>query len=429
VEKHFWSTTKYTNNPLSAKVRRDVSFQLRSFVRANLPDYMVPAAFVVLDALPVTPNGKLDRKALPAPNHRGQEITFVVPRDATESRVARIWEDVLGVHPISVRDNFFDLGGDSLLSTRLFALVEKEFAKRLPPGTLFEAPTIEKLAAILRQESSVSSSLIQVQAGDSSVPPMFFIEARVGYGALAAELDPDQPVYVVAYDDLFVKDTERSLSDLAAELARRIRYHQPNGPYYLGGMCLAGRVAFAIACELRHQGEEVALLAIIDVPAPRSARLSGISALGGLMGRLTWHARYALHGSHEQRMDWFAGGFRALGWQARYRTWQLARLFFRGIGRSLPQSLHHATRLMAKAARKDATMSYPGRIILFRPSERTFTSYDQWDLGWGQIAAHGLHIYEVAGLHRALLRANVTKVGRRLRKCLARAQQAHLAAT
>ena len=393
--------------------------ELAKFLREKLPEYMVPSAFVVLHALPVTPNGKLDWKAFPAPEHRLQEIALIVPRDAIETRLVRIWEEVLDVRPVGVTDNFFELGGHSILATCLFARVENEFGKRLPLGTLFEAPTIAKLAAILRQDSWVSSSLIEVQAGDPSRSPMFFVQARMGYHALAAELGPNQPVYVVLYDDLFVSDTERSLSELVAELTQRIRDRQPHGPYYLGGWCLAGRVAFAIARQLCREGEEVALLAIIDVPAPRCAQLSRAAALRSFIGRLHWHVNYALHGSRQQRIDWISGGFRALNWQVRYRAWQLARLFFRRIGRPLPQSLRHTTRLMAEAARKDPTTSYPGRITLFRPSERTFTRYNQWDLGWSQIAADGVDVYEIAGLKRTLLRANVIEVGRRLKKCLA----------
>lgn len=146
-----------------------------------------------------------------------------------------------------------------------------------------------------------------------------------------------------SYDDLFVRDTERSLSDLAADLAQRIRDHQPQGPYYLGGMCLAGRVAFAIALELRRQREEVALLAIIDKSTPGYNQLSRVPALRSFIARLNWHVHYALHGNRQQRIDWIAGGgFRALDCQARYRAWRLARWFFRRIGRPLPQSLRPA---------------------------------------------------------------------------------------
>ena len=403
--------------------------QLRSFMQTSLPDYMVPSVFVVLGALPKTPNGKIHWEALPVPEHRAQEIALIVPRGAIETRLARIWEELLDVHPIGVTDNFFELGGDSLLGTHLFARVEEEFAKRLPVGTLFEAPTIKKLAAILRQDSWLPTTLIEVQAGDPAVPPIFFVQARVGYHTLAAALGAQQPFYIVPYDDLFVNETERGLGTLAQELAQRIREHRPYGPYFLGGWCLAGHVAFAVARELCRQGEEVAFLAIIDIWAPGYADASCGPTLRRFTYPLLWHLRYVLHGNRQQKMDWIAGSFRALGWHARYRTWQLARLFFRRIGRPLPQSLRDANWLMAEAADKDATASYPGRITLFRSGERTFTRDDRWDLGWGRLAGHGVDVYEIAGLKRTLLRANVTEVGLRLKECLTRAQQSRLGET
>ena len=406
-----------------AEMAHDLVCQLRSFMQTTLPDYMVPSAFVVVDALPKTPSGKLHWQALPVPEHRAQEMPLIVPQDAIETRLVRIWEELLDVHPVGVADNFFELGGDSLLGTQLFARVEEEFAKQLPMGALFEAPTINKLAAILRQDSWVPSTLIQVQAGDPSVPPIFFVQARVGYRALAAELGTHQPFYVVPYDYLFVSEPVRDLGTLAKELAQRIRKHRPHGPYYLGGWCLAGHVAFAVARELCRQGEEVALLAIIEMWAPGYAEPPRGPAFRRFTYPLVWHLRYVLHGSRQQRMDWVAGGYRALSWQARYRTWQLARLFFRRIGRSLPRSLRDATRLMEEAADKDAPTAYPGRITLFRSSERTFTHEDRWDLGWGQIAAHGVDVYEIPGLKCAVLRTNVTEVGLRLKECLARAYE------
>ena len=246
-----------------------------------------------------------------------------MPRDAIENRLAAIWQELLNVHPVGLTDNFFELGGDSLLGTHLLARIEEVFAKQLPFGTLFEAPTIKNLAAILRQDSWRPRILTQVQSGDPSVPPIFFIEARVGYCALAEQLGADQPVYVVPYDDLFARDTERSLENMAHELAQRIRHHQPQGPYYLGGMCGAGRLAFAIATELCRQGEKVPLLAIIDIWAPGYSQFPRGHALRSFVSRLRWHMHYVMHGNREQKIDWIAGCFRAVGWHARYRAWQL----------------------------------------------------------------------------------------------------------
>jgi thioesterase domain-containing protein/acyl carrier protein len=346
-----------------------------------------------------------------------------------EKRLARIWEEVLEVNPVGVTDNFFDLGGHSVLATSLFARVEKGFGKRLPLDTLFEAPTVEQLAAILQRDSWTSGGLIQVQAGAASVAPIFLVQARVGYHALAEELGAEQPVYVVPYDNLFVRDPERSLSSVAAELTERIRLRQARGPYYLGGWCLAGRVAFAIARELCRQGEEVALLVIIDISAPGYARLCQLHASRSLIDRLYWHLHYALHGSRRERIDWIAGGFRALCWQAKFRTWQMVRWLFRRIGRSLPRSLRHVNRLTAVAADKEGMMSYPGRITLFRPSEKVSARQGRADLGWGAIATRGVDVHEIPGLKRTLLRAQVAEVGRRLRHCLVSAKQSHIAQT
>ncbi len=392
--------------------------EVKEFLRQKLPDYMVPTAFVVINALPMTSSGKLDWKALPAPDRTSFEKLFVAPRDETEELLARTWADVLEIDPVGVTDSFFDLGGHSLMATRLFAKVEKVFGRHLPVGTLFEAPTVEKLAAILRQQSSLSKTLIQVQPGIQSKPPIFFVQARVGYHAVAAALGSDQPVYVIPTDDLFLQDTDRSLSDLTSELVQRLRSQQPQGPYYLGGWCLAGRVAFAVASELRRQGEEVGLLAIIDMPAPRLARLSRGAGLRNFAARIGWHVRYLKHSNRGQSREWFAGAFRGVNWHARYRAWKGAHFIFRRLGRPLPKSLRHPTRLLAEVTRKDTTVSYPGRITLFRPSERAFDRYDSEDLGWGKIAAGGVDVHEIPGLKHTLLRANATEVGRRLKKCL-----------
>src|SRR5262249_24019293 len=163
--------------------------------------------------------------------NKPQDATLVPPRDPVEVRLAKIWEDTLDVRPISVTDNFFDLGGHSVLGATLFARIDKEFHKRLSLGTLFQAPSIEQMAALLRQEEWSSPWLIQIQPGEPSKSPFFFVQARMGYRALAMELGSDLPVYVVPYDRLYESQTERSLPEIAAELAGKIREVQPHGPY------------------------------------------------------------------------------------------------------------------------------------------------------------------------------------------------------
>ncbi len=395
--------------------------ELRRYLAGKLPGYMVPATIVTLEKFPVTPNGKLDWTALSAPV-KMREPSFVAPRGNAEVRLTKIWEKILDVSPIGVTDNFFDLGGHSILATRLFALVEKEFGKRLSLGTLFEAPTIEQLARIIGRAVWTSGSLIPLQFGESSTPPLFLVQARADYRALASELGCDQTVFIVPYDDLFFDDTDRSLPSLAEELSQRIRSRQPHGPYHLGGMCVAGRVAFAIASELYRQGEEVTFLGIIDMAAPKSVRLTRLQGLESFVKRLSWHLRYAMEANRQAKLDWALGLGRALNWQTRYCAWKLVRWFFWTIEQPLPRKFRHPTRLIDEAVAKDTTSTYPGRITLFRPAENTFVRYDQHDLGWGKIGCGGVEVYEIAGLKRTLLRENATQVGRHLRACLTRLQ-------
>ena len=175
---------------------------LRRFLRQSLPDYMVPAILLMVDALPLTPNGKVDRRALPAPEKSRLEAgsSSVIPRDALELQLTKIWEEVLRIEPVSLRDNFFELGGDSLLAVRLFVQIDKAFGQKLPLATLFQAPTVEQLANVLRQEEwSLSwSALVAIQPRGSQ-PPFFCVHAHGGevliFKDLAKHLGPDQPFY------------------------------------------------------------------------------------------------------------------------------------------------------------------------------------------------------------------------------------------
>jgi non-ribosomal peptide synthetase component F len=149
-----------------SKIDWNVS-KLRKFLSQKLPDYMIPSNLIELEALPLTPNGKLDRKALPAPDNLRPELeaTYVPPRTPVEERIAAIWTEILGLEQVGVHDNFFDLGGHSLLSVRLIAQIEKVFGKKLPLAALFPAQTIEKLANTLRQEEAPAlwHSLVPLQ--------------------------------------------------------------------------------------------------------------------------------------------------------------------------------------------------------------------------------------------------------------------------
>ncbi len=403
------------SNPAGLKDQEFIP-ALRTFLRQKLPEYMVPSAFVALDNLPLTANGKLDWKALPAPGDRPSATAFVAPRDSVESRLVKIWEKTLGMQTVGVTDNFFDLGGHSVLGASLFASIEKEFARALPMSLLFEASTIEKLASILRQQQWSPPWLVQIQVGDPSNPPFILVQARMGYRALAAELGSDQPVYVVPYDNLFESQTEPTLPEIAATLVGKIREFQPHGPYYLGGMCLAGRVAFAIARQLHLQKQEVALLAIFDSPAPGYPAPSSTRIWAQ---HLAWHVRQFLRAEGKQKFVYLVDRLRTLRWHLTNRLWRTSYRLFRRLRRPLPRILRDPLRLMGKAVITDALDGrYPGRIALFRPADRPSDQHHDAALGWELVANH-VEVFDIPGDHKhVLLPPYVSWVGQRLKACL-----------
>jgi thioesterase domain-containing protein/acyl carrier protein len=245
--------------------------ELRSFLKEKLPDYMIPSAFVDLGSLPLTPNGKVDRKALPAPdrNRIQPAEALVAPRDDLELQLTKIWEKVLGVKNIGMKDNFFDLGGHSLLIVRLFDRIQKIFGKDLPLATLFQAPTIGQLARIIRQEgwSSPWSSLVPIQHGGSK-PPFFCVHGCTGkvehFYDLARLLGPEQPFYGLSALGLEKGQVPHTqFEDMAAHYIKEIRTIQFNGPYFIGGSGAGYPIVIEMAHQLESQGQNVTLLVLM----------------------------------------------------------------------------------------------------------------------------------------------------------------------
>jgi thioesterase domain-containing protein/acyl carrier protein len=252
------------------------SSEILSVLRATLPEYMVPSAIVMLDALPLTPNGKIDRNALPAPSRIDAEqpgMSFGA-RDTLEQQLIQIMEETLNVRPISVTSNFFDLGGYSLLAVRMLAQIEVVFGKKLPLMTLFQEPTVEQLAKLLRQQTKASSaSPVVALRATGSKRPLFIVHSANGvllnYIELVRALDPDQPVYglqSVGIDGLQPPLT--TVETMAAHYLEVLRSVQPQGPYRISGWSFGGIVAYEMARQLQAQGEAVEHLILIDVVAP-----------------------------------------------------------------------------------------------------------------------------------------------------------------
>ncbi|MGH6980344.1 MAG: alpha/beta fold hydrolase [Stellaceae bacterium] len=249
---------------------------VREYVRGVLPGHLVPSVLVWLDRLPVTPSGKVDRGALPEiADAIARDAFYRGPRDGVELSLQQIWRGLLPVDDIGIDDNFFDLGGHSLLAVSLINRCNRAFDADLPLRVLFERPTIEGLAAILRgrQKPHAFSPLIALQP-DGFKPPLFCIHPAGGtvftYMHLARALAPDQPVYGLQAAGLERGETvAESIGQMAEDYLRAIRAVRPHGPYHLLGWSFGGIVAHAIAAKLRRAGEKVELVALLDSAAPQ----------------------------------------------------------------------------------------------------------------------------------------------------------------
>lgn len=243
---------------------------VRAALARELPEHMVPSAVVALDAFPLSPNGKLDRRALPAPVFTGGGGVRVM--SAREEALAQLFAEVLGAAAVGPDDAFFDLGGTSLLAVRLVARVREEFGAELTIGSLFEASTPAALAARIDGAGPAAEDALDVVLrlrGGGARAPLFAIHPAGGiawcYAGLAARLGPDQPVYGIQARGL-VRDEPlpRTLEEEAADYVRRIREVQGHGPYRLLGWSVGGVLAHTVAVLLQDGGEEVELLALLD---------------------------------------------------------------------------------------------------------------------------------------------------------------------
>ncbi|WP_370469510.1 non-ribosomal peptide synthase/polyketide synthase, partial [Corallococcus caeni] len=259
------------------------SESLKAHLRQQLPEYIVPSALLVLEALPLNSNGKVDRKALPEPDaHAVEARDFVAPRDALEMQLARIWEDVLGVRSVGVRSSFFELGGHSLLAVRMLASIRERLGLSLPLSVLFQQPTVEQLARVLRDDAQVWTPLVPLEHGEPGQRPLFLVHPGGGnvlaYSELARRLGPSLPVYGLQSRGLDGRPVAESIEEMADLYVEAIRSVQPRGPYQLGGWSLGGVIAYEMARRLRDSGETVDLLALIDAHVPGLTQPSGADA-------------------------------------------------------------------------------------------------------------------------------------------------------
>ncbi|HVV01588.1 MAG TPA: amino acid adenylation domain-containing protein, partial [Verrucomicrobiae bacterium] len=417
------------------------SAALRDFLRGRLPEYMIPSSFTVLDALPLTQNGKVDRAALPEPDQiRLGKERVSPPRDDVELKLARIWEAVLGVSPIGIQDRFFDLGGHSLLAVRVISQTEKVFGRKLKLATIFQAQTIAELAAVLREEikeSAVvhSSSVVQIQPRGSRTP-LFLVHGAGGgmfwgYMNLSRHLGLDQPVFAIRSRALDGRDEFETIEEMAESYIKDLKTVQPSGPYLLGGYCFGGNVAYEMARLLEQRGEK-SLLLLLNAAPPNSS-YTNFRMTAGWWGRfaknLLYWGNYVRHWTPSQRREFFRWKRERFAAKLGLLRRPASAASKVDVGDMVDLSLFSPEERKAWEAHIRALLLYhPGKFqgavnLIRSPGHPMWCSFSP-DYGWGPLAKGGVQVTIVPGAHEKILEEPCVKtVAAELQKFLEGARE------
>ncbi|MGZ9260406.1 MAG: non-ribosomal peptide synthetase, partial [Candidatus Binatia bacterium] len=423
--------------------------EVRNYLKQKLPEYMIPSAFVRLDELPLTPNGKVDRRALPVPDQSRPEPeeSYVAPRTVVEKLVAGIWAEVLKVEKAGIHDNFFDLGGHSLLGIKVISQLRRKLGVDLPVRTLFEAPTIAQLAArferqtkpvVSSNEKATYSHLIELRSGPNQ-KPIFCFPYRCGvqgeythflrlakymeeysfYGLQAKAADSHTPPHA-------------SVEELASNYVREIEDFHPNGPYYLIGDCAGAPEAYETARQLSMRGEKVGLLVLLDAKGPympgRYWRLGpySIKDLDLLRSRLLssrfwmWcrnlDAASSFHWQESRKLPngerWrylgrkVFGGLKTQIRASQKYTSEPSQESEEVFSASEEELLQHVARARSQY-RGNWPNDYRGRLAVIINAQ--WYGFDR-TFGWAEMAAGGVETYAIRGDHISYMLENVPMV-------------------
>jgi thioesterase domain-containing protein/acyl carrier protein len=366
--------------------------ELRGYLARFLPEYMVPSSFSILPRLPVTPSGKVDRMALPVPVPEQRTRSAVIaPRTQLETELALIFRKVLNIDSVSVLDDFFDLGGHSLMAARLVSQVKEITGRQIPLSALFRAPTVESLARFIGEREDAADPVVtEIQYGDKSRLPFFAIvppgEESLGYAMLARHMGAEQTVYKVQGHAPVLHGkrpySEREMQALCDEYIAAMRSVQPHGPYCLGGLCDGTHIAEQIVLSLEAQGDEVALFAIFDTWVLQNSQRRWLWKLDYLV-RLLREMKML---SHRERRAFFRRAVSnriqyLLGKKPRRTDW--VQVYW-------PQSF--------------TPVRFRAPVILFKRPRQPFYYIKDPLMGWGARTESDVEVHEVDFHHSEILR-------------------------
>lgn len=397
---------------------------VRGFLSEHLPPYMIPYYIDVLTHLPLNANGKVDRAALPKPTQKSApaEEKFAGPSDPFELHLTKLWEDVIGVKPIGKRDNFFDLGGHSLMAARLVARIEAELGQRIPISAFITAPTIQALAETLHTHAERPRwpAVVPIRASGSKCP-LFCVPGAAGHAIqfyqLSRHLADDRPVYGFElrepyYDQRPLVHTQ----EMAAYFVNVLRAIQPQGPYMLAGFSSGGTIAFEMAQQLHQQGEDIRLLALLDTLHPNV-----LHTLNHHVHQEKLHAEQASHRS----ISLLGSSVVKVRYILRHARRTLKYYAIRSLKRPVPTPLFRA--MQARAASRYQPAPYTGHLVILRTKWSRWGALVPADLGWGEVAQGSLEIHHIPGVHIEVLNNehNVQHLARVLGPIMERTQEGH----
>ena len=409
---------------------------LRDFLKQKLPDYMVPSDFITIKALPLTPSGKLDRMALPAGSPSPPlGKPYVPPILPEEYQLVRIWEEILNVRPIGVLDNFFDLGGHSLLAIRMMDRIEDTYGKRLPVAALFSEATILHLTACLRRKSveEIESGIVPVSAGGSR-PPFFFLHGdlfgSLYYRRLARLLGPDQPFYGVMPNGGGGKPFLPTVEAMAEENIRKLITVRPQGPYFLGGYCNGGLVAYEMARQMEQQGLEVGLVLLVETLVPRHIGwLRALVHCVGALARLDVDKQASVYVRLRSQMAQTQKAYQE-GTRAFLSLYiREARKIGMGLLGAPPEKLGIGAPTLlgpmdfrrypqfGRILAYYRPQAYQGRIVLLRTHDLDFSYPADRTAGWGKLAPQ-IEVHDLPGDHGTCMTEHMGDVAEHIGRCL-----------
>lgn len=374
---------------------------LESFLKTKLPEYMVPSIWMQLESMPLNSNGKIDRNALPAPNDiSGEKRNYLAPESETERILAAIWKDCMAITEFGVDDNFFALGGHSLMAVQILSKIEKQIGKKMPLALFFKYPNIKSLAAFIDHENQeiVFKSLVAIKPSGSK-PPLYIIHGEglnvLNFSGLAEHMDEERPIFGLQARALNGKDAiEDSIQEIAAFYLSEILLHNPDGPYLIAGYSFGGYVAVEIEKQMQALGKKIQMLIMLDTDAEKTEYKD-------------WY--YLFPRKVKRNFPIFISFLKAT--LTRPITTIKKQLESNAITKYLHRRNSKAFFQMIKKIKERHLMAFRNyrmepfnnKVYLFKAKICVHYVDDAVYLGWKHFAKEGVELYEVPGDHLSML--------------------------